>query len=159
MTGPPSETATERRERRAQALWQVQGAGLPWTTLTQDERRGLYALADAVEASDMDAAIDRFPEGSTDAKRSQAAPGLRAHVPVVAAMQDVVAAANDGWTGARLHNLDPTTDEIGDRPATASSSIGGRALAIGRSLAAVALVMAIAAGLLTLGLMLAGGGR
>ncbi|NBD96455.1 MAG: hypothetical protein GVY11_08280 [Gammaproteobacteria bacterium] len=137
MTG---EAAEARRERRAQAIWTVQGAGLPWSSLTAAERETWYALADAVEASDRDVGVGTvLHQGSADPGGGKAPPGLRAHAPAAAVLQDLT---RDARAGAPLrHDPGPAAPE-------------GRVSAVARSLMALVLFLAAAAGLLYLGFAL-----
>lgn len=136
------ETAAARRERRARAIWSVQGAGLPWSSLTADERQVWLQLADAVEASDRAAGGAAAQEADVSGTTlPRAAPGLRAHAPVIAAMQDLTAQARA--EGTFSHLPEPSQSE-------------GRVSVIGRSVIALVLFLAAAAGLLYLGLVLAG---
>lgn len=135
------ETVEARRERRARAIWAVQGAGLPWSALTAEERRTWYDLAEAIEASDRKAGFAELREGAASLERKGPAPGLRAHAPVVALMQEVSMAA------------------AYDEPAPGNQvapSLESRMSAILRSVVALVLFLAAAFALLYLGLALAG---
>ena len=142
-----------RRERRARALWQVQGAGLPWSTLSREERDSVYALADAVEASDR--AAMETPSVGIAIGRAEAAAALRAHVPAVVDLEEATRRAADmaGHRGAG--------DAVAEMAKTVGTARSHRPMrwpltTIGRSLIAMALFAAMAAGLLYAGLLLVG---
>ena len=141
MSDGTEETVEARRERRARAIWAVQGGGLPWTALTAEERRVWYDLAEAIDASDREAGLADRRKGASGLERRAAKPGLRAHAPIVAAMQEVSMAAGHD----RLPHDDPAAP-----PDESQVSV------ILRSVFALVLFLAAAAGLLYFGLALAG---